>query len=147
MSTSLSYETASQVGDKLRDQIRTHVEAAASGYEWWCESICFFDHPDKRQHLTGDTKLFLLLDDPAIDSFMAHADAMKIAECLASASREFGVSWNLSLGGAPVGTISNGTLEDDVLASLNSLLDFCTMMGVEPTELNRTDILASYADR
>ncbi len=147
MSTSLSYETTSPLTDDIRNQIRAHIDSLASDYEWWCEPICFFDDPNKPRFLTGNTKLFLLLDDPATDSFMAHADATKIAQLLSSASQQFGVAWNLSLEGSHVGSISGGALDEDGAASLNSLLEICSMMGVDPVDMKREEILVSYADR
>lgn len=78
---------------------------------------------------------------------MAHSDAAKIAQLLSSASQEFGVAWNLSLEGSHVGSISGGVLDEDGLASLNSLLEICSMMGVDPVDLKREEILASHADR
>jgi hypothetical protein len=107
----------------------------------------FFDRADLPGYLTGNTKLFLLLDDPATDSFMAHADATKIVECLVSASRAFGVGWKLSIEGQPVGTISDGVPSEDVVNALASLFEICAMMGIDPSEMNRDEILAAHADR
>jgi len=147
MSTSLSYQTTSTVAEEVRDQICSYINSLASKYEWWCEPVCFFDDPNYPNFVKGNTKLFLLIDDPAIDSFMAHADATKITELLADASKTFGVGWNLSLEGSPVGTIANGTLDEEASASLNSLLEICGMMGVDPMTLDREDILKSHVDR
>ncbi len=147
MSTSLSYETTSPLTHHIRDRIQIRIDSLASNYEWWCEPICFFNDPNKPTHLSGNTKLFLLLDDLAIDSFMAHADATKIAELLTSASQEFGVAWNLSFEGAHVGCISRGVIDEDGAASLHSLLEICSMMGVDPVEMNRGEILRAHPDR
>ena len=147
MSTSLSYVSDAPVSADVRSSITSHIESASADYEWWCEPIHFFDRPDLPDHATGDTKLFLLLDDPSADSFMAHADATKIVELLSSASREFGVNWKLSLEGAPVGNIVDGKPDSDASDSLDGLLEICTMMGADPFDYDRAAILAANPDR
>jgi hypothetical protein len=78
---------------------------------------------------------------------MAHADATKISRLLSSASKEFGVAWNLSPEDSHVGRISGGALDEDGIESLNSLLEICGVMGVDPSDLKREEILALHADR
>ena len=147
MSSSLSYESYAPLAEDVRSSVTAHIESAAGDYDWWCEPIHFFDRPDLPEHLTGNTKLFLLHDDPSSDSFMAHADATKIVELLASASREFGISWKLSLEGAPVGNVVDGAPDADATDSLNGLLEICTMMGFDPSDFDRAEILAANPDR
>lgn len=147
MSASLSYESSSAVATDARAAILAHIESASAGYDWWCEPIHFYDNPYSPDRLTGNTKLFLLHDDPAIESFMAHADATKILDVLSSASREFGVNWNLTLEGASVGTITAGQPDTNAVESLASLLEICEMMGIDHSELNRAEILADNPDR
>lgn len=147
MSSSLSYETCEPLYGDLRSAVVSDVEAAASGYEWWCEPICFFDRPDADGRLTGNTKLFLLLDEPAVDSFMAHADASKIVECLAAASLKYGVRWKPAMEGSPVGEIANGVPDSNVAMALQSLLEICALMGMNPSEQDREAILAAHRGR
>ena len=125
----------------------TFIRAETAGYQWWAESITFYDDPKRPGHLVGNTKLFVLIDDPALDSFMASSDMDRIVTALESASAKFGINWQLFLQDSPAGTVSGGRRDDRAANSVKGLLSICEAMGVDTSELDRVSILAQYRER
>ncbi|MBX6316052.1 MAG: hypothetical protein IRY99_24535 [Isosphaeraceae bacterium] len=141
------YNTVAPVADDVRSSLCEFITQSTAGHQWWAESILFYDDPQHPGHLVGDTKLFVLLDDPAIDSFMAHADLERIVVALESSSARFGVDWDLSLAGAPIGSITRGRRDAALAQAVMGLLEACGEMGVDPATLDRENILREYHDR
>ena len=147
MSSSLSYHSDAPLVADLRASILTHISDAIAGYEWWCEPLRLTEEAGRPECLAGTTKLMVALEDMVSDSFMAYVDATKILQVLSSASLEFGVTWELSAEGSPVGKIVAGTPDAETNNSVGGLLEICTMMGANPLELDRDAILAANKDR
>jgi hypothetical protein len=147
MSASLAYATGAPVADDVRSSLREFITRSTAGHQWWAESILFYDDPELPGHVVGATKLFVLLDDPAIDSFMAHADMAKIIDVLELSSERFGVEWELSIAGTPVGRIARGQRDEALAQAMTELLEICDVMDVDPTTLDRESILREYRDR
>jgi hypothetical protein len=97
MSASLTYATAHPLKRAARSRILAFVKRDTDGYQWWAESMLFYDDPQRPDHLVGNTKLLTLSDDPGIDSFMAGCDMERIVRTLEAASAKFGVAWELFL--------------------------------------------------
>jgi hypothetical protein len=147
MSASLTYATATPVDDARRSAILAFIKEDTAGYQWWSESIAFYDDPNRPDHVVGNTKLFVLIDDPALDSFMASSDMDRIVSALEGASAKFGVDWQLFLQDNPAGTVSKGKRDERTGKSLKGLLSICEAMGVDPGDLNRVSILEQYRKR
>jgi hypothetical protein len=146
MSASLTY-VSSPLPESTILAVREFTGQEAAGYQWWAESLNFFDDPKRPGQLVGNTKLFRLIDDPAADSFMASADLDRIVGCLEAASARFGVEWQLFLQDTPVGIITGGRRDETAGKAVKGLLAVCEMMGIAPAELDRDRILKEYPPR
>src|SRR4051794_10876075 len=102
MSASLTYVTP-PLPESVRSAIREFVDQEAAGYQWWAESLTFFEDPKRPGQLVGNTKLFRLIDDPVVDSYMASVDMDRIVRCLEASSAHFEIDWQLYLQETPVG--------------------------------------------
>jgi hypothetical protein len=147
MSASLTYATVAAEDDARRSAILAFIKKDTDGYQWWAESMLFFDDPKRPGHLVGNTKLFVLIDDPALDSFMASSDMERIVSTLEKTSAKFGVDWQLFLQDNPAGAISKGTRDMRAAKSVKGLLSICDAMGVDPSGLDRASILKQYRNR
>ena len=118
MGASFSYETSSPVDGSVKASILSELEAITRNYDWWCESVFFYESQVKPDHLTGSTKIFLLgymsddgeliEVDPPDDCFMAARDARYIVDHLIKWSVQYGIDWDLDIEGSPVGKIIQG---------------------------------------
>ena len=147
MSASLTYATATPVDNDQRSAILAFINEDTAGHQWWAESIVFYDDPNRPGHVVGNTKLFVLIDDPALDSFMASSDMDRIISALEKSSAKFGVDWHLFLQDNPAGTVSKGKRDERAEKSVKGLLSICHAMDVDPEDLNRGSILEQYRDR
>lgn len=150
MGASMGYRTTTPIPEVLATKVLSDIKKFTEGYEWWAESITFFDHPNFPGHLCGDTKLFCMLDGEtglAHDSFMAYTDADKIISVLEKVSSIHGVDWAINFEDAEVGRVVSGKQTNELCAHREMLLEFCTMMDVDPKSLDRKTILSQYPDR
>ncbi len=151
MAASIIYRSASVVQDDISSQVKDYISESTQGYEWWCEPITFFDHPEFPGRLYGASKLFCLLDDTeegvAHDSFMADTDMSKIASILSEVSRKYGLDWILLFEGQEIGGVKQGELTPEFEEQTKMHLEVCTIMEVDPGSLNREEILKIYKDR
>jgi len=107
-------------------------------------------------HLVGVTKLFLIGYDNAEgdyrevdgddDSLMAWRDAVFITDQLQRWSKEFDLTWDLSIAGEAIGQIRSGKLDAEGQAALKELVDMCDIPEDE-REARIKNILEEYADR
>ncbi|MFO1485717.1 MAG: hypothetical protein U1F71_20310 [Verrucomicrobiaceae bacterium] len=119
--------------------------------DWWCESFCFYEDPQLKNHLVGNTKLFLngytapsgqyVQVDPDEDCFMAAEDAQFIIDQLAEFSRQHGIQWVVDLEGAELGTIAGGI----VPAELTSML--MELKAIAPPDCDSKALLIRHASR
>jgi len=146
---SLSYVSAEKVAKATKDAIL--AEAAAIQRDWWCESFVFFEAPEAKGKLAGDTKL-MLLDysgpkgkfvevDPEDDTFMAARDVSFLVAQLAKWSKAHGVTWlveetEMGLGGK----IANG--KPDANAK-KLVLALETMFDDEPVDEAKAGVRAA----
>jgi len=158
MSVSLSYSTQTPVTDSVRTSILSAAQQANAQWDWWCESINFFDMPTSAGRLHGDTKLFLVgystndgdfvEVDPEHDCIMAWRDAHHILSQLAEWSRQHSITWGLESEGGSLGFIRDGVIPEEVLAMLTQLME---AFGVSPDapdiESRAQQILHQYANR
>jgi hypothetical protein len=146
MGTSISYSTIAPVPDWDRPALIAALNDASNSREWWAEAILLFDNPHLTGHVCGDTKLFCLVDDIAVDCFMATKDAEFIVETLEAASKRFEVDWQLSLAGVSAGKIINGRRDDTVQKTLSSFALISDVAG-DFDSYDRADLLHQYPDR
>jgi hypothetical protein len=158
MSVSLSYSTQEPVTESVRKSVLSAAQLANSGWDWWCESINFFDTPNGDGRLQGDTKLFLIgytADDgdyvevdPEEDCIMAWRDAHHILAQLAEWSRQYAVVWELNSEGGSLGFVRDGVIPQEAIATLSDLME---ALGVSPEaediESRAQQILSQYANR
>jgi hypothetical protein len=153
MGASLGYWTTRAVNPPLRQQLLAEAEQAIAGHTWWCEPLGFFDwdagaadredDPADGPQLAGATKLFVLGDvDPMDDAFMAARDARHIVELLAGWSARHGLTWCVSAEGAPLGRITGGVADVELLAALDALA-----IGAAGDEARAQALLAAHPDR
>nr|CAP48384.1 putative integron gene cassette protein [uncultured bacterium] len=148
MGTSLSYHTVETVPAATRQPLIDFIESKANEREWWAECIMLYDLRDGSGRMGGDTKLFCLLDDDdAADCFMAMKDAEFLVDCLESASKQFGVSWELTLAGEPAGEITRGARTEIVQQMLDSFDLIAEDEDVDFERYDRESLLAKYPDR
>src|SRR5262245_53193322 len=133
MSASLSYASTRPVTAEERAAVTEFVRAHTEGYRWWAESILFYKDPDNPDSLVGNTRLFRLIDDPAIDGFMASADMDRIVVALEAVSAELGIDWQLYLEGHPVGTVQGGHADEQADAAIAGLRGLCADLGLDPS--------------
>jgi hypothetical protein len=126
MGQSLSYVTTEPVGAHVRKAIEADAKRLNKGRAWWCENLLFFKHRQQPKHLAGDTKLFRTLGDDVLDDedddaaaevefdddqFMAFHDARFILLTLADWSKQYVVSWVVTMAGEEVARIADGRIE------------------------------------
>src|SRR5262245_11415881 len=129
MSASLSYASTRPVTAEERTAVLDFVREHTDGYRWWAEPIHFTDDPDNPDRLVGNTGLFRLIDDPALDNFMASADMDRIVVTLEAASAEFGIDWQLYLEGHLAGTVTDGHADEQADAAIAGLRSICADLG------------------
>lgn len=121
MGMSLRYESRHAVSAATR--IKIEADVAGIERDWWCEDLSFFS--DEIDRLVGSTKLRLhsystseppgyVEVDGDESSFMAGWDALFIISCLCRWSKQSQITWDLTYGGEPAGTIQNGDVHDAV---------------------------------
>src|SRR4051794_28237143 len=71
MGVPLSDTTAEPVRPEVRRAVEADARRPNKGPDWWAENLIFFRHPDRPEHLTGDTKVYLGLGD---DAFLDEED-------------------------------------------------------------------------
>jgi hypothetical protein len=147
MTASVSYATTRPLSGEQRAALRDFVAQEVAGYEWWADPLELADDPDRPGHLAGTTRLFVLLPEPAVDSFMASADMERIVRVLELASARFNLGWKLAVEGVPSGEIADGKRNGDVAEAIQALLEICELMGVRPEELDREAILEDNPGR
>ena len=156
LAVSLDFRSTSSVADDLKKKIQVEGEAINQNFEWWCEPIVFFTDPQKRNNLTGSTKLFLIgysTDDrgyvevdPDEDSYMAHRDASFIIEKIAEWSKKYHINWHISVAGAKIGQIKNGKIDGQV----REFLEAMSQRSKDDPSVRQTvenKILEKYKDR
>jgi hypothetical protein len=147
MTASVRYATTRPLSGEQRAALREFVAQEVDGYEWWAGPLALADDPERPGHLTGTTQLFVLLPEPAVDSFMASTDLDRIVRALESASARFHLGWKLVVEDVPAGEIADGKRNADVDEAIQALLDLCERMGVRPEELDREAILEDNPGR
>ena len=142
MSASLTYASSEPLAASKRLAVVKSIKASTRSHQWWAESMNFYDDTERPGHIVGNTKLFLLSPDPAIDSFMASSDMERIVIALEKASTKYFVGWQLLLQGEPAGTIQGGRRDDRTERSIKGLLSICEAMGVDPSTMRRSAIIS-----
>ncbi len=155
MGTSITYTTLEPVTAPVRKAIEADAKRLNTERDWWCENIIFFKDSKQPKHLTGDTKLFLIgfeevleddddEDNDALDDdlFMAFYDARFILLTLANWSKEFGVSWNVFMGGEIIGEVVGGTIDPKGLFESD-----ISAKKLKADDKKAKAIIAKYPDR
>ncbi len=141
MGVSLSYTSTSAVSPDQRSGILGEADDVNKSWQWWCESINFFDNPHNPDGLSGDTKLFrrgfttddggYVQIDPAHDTLMALRDARAIIDNLRLWSKKYSVSWRLVIEGQGAGTITNGRSDSEVEQFLDGMQEMAVALGAD----------------
>lgn len=122
MSAALGYATTQPVAEDVRLAIVRECQQIADSRDWWCESILFYDDPERPGHLVGASKLFLpgygtpahyVEVDPLEDMFMACRDAAFILDTLSRWAQEHSLEWEVEFED-PIGTVGAGGPDDGV---------------------------------
>jgi hypothetical protein len=156
MSVSLSYQSAEPVSVDVRKQIGREVRQINKERRWWCESISFYKDRKRPEHLVGDTKLFLGLDDVISDdegdvagivaldddNFMAFHDGRFILLVLADWSKRFAVSWVTTMAGTEMARISAGRIDPPHLWQADATID-----ALRADDLKAAAIRSKYPKR
>jgi hypothetical protein len=145
--TSISYWTTDAVDPNVRAAVMAEARHLESR-RWWGEPICFFDWEGKEHQLAGDTKPFGSIrlrsdgtevdlaasgdeEEFELDWFMAYREMKIICEQLARWSATHGLTFEVSLSGAPLGVVTRGDAAE-VLAALREMSgDFKVAWGVD----------------
>lgn len=157
MSVSLSYRSCLPVNAAAKAAIVQEAGRLNSEREWWCEGINFFDHPEYRGLLSGDTKLFLVgystsdggyvevdADD---DCFMAAREVVFLVETLADWSRKYKVNWLLACEGGTVGDIKDGVATPSIQEVAESLASGIELLPTSEAGERAKQISERYASR
>ena len=158
MSVSLSYTTLDPVAASVRASLIDALPKMNSEWDWWCESINFFDTPEKDGRVRGSTKLFLVgysavsgdfvEVDPDEDFIMAWRDTQQILRRLAAWSRQHSLVWELASEGGSLGVIRDGIVPDEAQAVMTTLLEAIgAQMDEDCIEERACEILLKHAGR
>jgi hypothetical protein len=118
--SSLTYRSKHPVPDSIRLQLQREAESLAPREQWWAESMVFFESPEWRGHLLGDSNIMLLgyqradgeyvTVEPSDDMLMAYRSARFLVSVLKRWSRLHGIQWELEFAEFPFATIRWGFL-------------------------------------
>lgn len=147
MGASLSYSSKSPVPASIRSIIVDFLVEESSKREWWAEPLAFFESPQLRGHIVGDTKLFCLIDDVFADCFMAMNDAVFIVELLEVVSKAYKCDWTLSMDGSTLGSIAGGQRDQELVANLKAFAFIADGHGAGVEEYDRESLLQEYSER
>ncbi len=147
MGVSLGYISTKPVTAQEHRRLLDLTAEANEAYDWWCEPIWIADDPNDAGHAFGSTKLFCMIDNEDVDTYMAYLDVGEIVRFLSSAAKRLGMEWRLEVEGAPFGTVTAAGPDDELQANLKMFLDMFPG-DFEPLRLrSRADILAEWSDR
>ena len=122
MGVSLEYSTARPVTEPTLVRILRLAEGENSSREWWCEPIWISEKPGVEGQAFGSTKLFCMIDDEDVDTYMAYLDIQEIARFLIELSGSTGTDWELRIEGSPVGLIRSGRMDEGLSGAIEAFL-------------------------
>lgn len=147
MGVSLNYSSTEPVSPEDHQKLITLMTEANKNYEWWCENIWISSQLNDNKCAFGSTKLYCMIDDPAVDHYMAYLDVGEIIRFLSSIAKELGIEWQLNIEGSTFGKVTTVGPDDELEVQYSS---FLTWFGSDITKLqsqSREDILAEWSDR
>lgn len=146
MGVSLGYQSKRPVAGITLEELQTAIQERNAAREWWSEGIHLFAQPNEAGNLYGSTKLFRMISDSTVDTYMVYLDLLEIADFLASSGKRFGIEWQLDIDGAPLGETSAAGPDPELQETLETFLDMFPGDFESLEERSREAILADWPE-
>jgi len=145
MGVSLGYSSTLPVEPVNHQQLLSLAAESNKAYDWWCESIWISNERNEKGMAFGSTKLFRMIDDENVDTYMAYLDVCEIIKFLKMVSVRLGIEWEVKIEGAPFGGVTRTGADTMLRGNIATFLDMFPG-DFEPLKAKpRAEILAEWA--
>lgn len=147
MGVSLGYRTAEKVDRSTVSAIRKLAAKKNREYDWWCEAIWIGEKVDESGAAFGFTKLFCMIDDEDVDTYMAYLDVKEIVDFFCEVSKQTKTAWDFAIEGSELGKVEKGKRDAALRENLEMFLDLFPGDFESVKKKGRKQILREWKDR